>query len=214
MTPCKSWTVADEATGTVTHVKLTRLKRRGRKPKAKTLYAQLIENITNPTPRGSVRLMVGGRETAVHASKAAGEPMPERIERHRILLRKRRSPMATDITPPTGQAALWYEDVIQCVPRSGREVARQIARLCGDDSRVTVPIRSLTDAVGRRDSAGRKSAYTRRGIEALVEAGWLQVETTGSGQSIATTFFLMPGDRWVGWWPEDEADWLEERALA
>lgn len=92
-----------------------------------------------------------------------------------------------------GQAGFWYEDVIREVPRSGRDVARQIARLCGDDSLVTVPYRSLADAVGVADKAGRQRAYTERGIQALIESGWLKVETVGEKRGAKTTFYLMPG---------------------
>ncbi len=73
----------------------------------------------------------------------------EAIDVRRVKLRKRGFALAAEAIPPTGQAALWYADAIQCVPRSGQAVARQIARLCGDDSKVTIPWRSLADAVGR-----------------------------------------------------------------
>ncbi|MER6294922.1 hypothetical protein [Streptomyces althioticus] len=135
------------------------------------------------------------------------------IEDSRAKLRKRGFPLAAENVPPTGQAALWYADVIQCVPRSGRDVARQIARLCGDDSQVTVPWRSLADAVGVRDSIGRHVAYAQRGVQVLVEAGWLKVETVGRGRAAQTTFYLLPGERsveWLGW--VDSEDWLDEAA--
>ncbi|WP_406361576.1 hypothetical protein OID55_28140 [Streptomyces sp. NBC_00715] len=135
------------------------------------------------------------------------------LEERRAMLRKRGFPLAAENIPPTGQASLWYADVIQCVPRSGRDVARQLARLCGDDSRVTVPWRSLADAVGVRDSAGRVRAYAERGVQALTEAGWLEVETVGSKRGAKTTFGLLPGDRaaeWLGW--IDGSDWLDEAA--
>ena len=46
--------------------------------------------------------------------------------------------MPAEIIPPVGQAAFWYDDVIQHVPRSGQRVARQIARLCGSDSHLSL----------------------------------------------------------------------------
>lgn len=90
---------------------------------------------------------------------------------------------------------MWYADAIQCVPRSGQAVARQISRLCGDDSEVTIPWRSLADAVGVRDRAGNLRRYTERGVKTLVDAGWLEVETVGSKRGAKTTFRLMPGER-------------------
>ncbi|MFI2504567.1 hypothetical protein [Streptomyces sp. NPDC018972] len=133
------------------------------------------------------------------------------IDTHILKLRKRGFALAAETVPPTGQAGLWYADVIQCVPRSGRDVARQIARLCGDDSQIAIPWRSLSDAVGVRDSIGREIAYTQRGVEALTKAGWLEVETTGAKRGARTTFRLMVGDvgvEWLGW--IDDEDWYEE----
>lgn len=129
------------------------------------------------------------------------------VVRRQPLLGKRGFALGGEHMPPTGQAALWYEDVIQRVPRSGRDVAKQIARLCGDDSNVTIPYRSLADAVGVADKAGRLRAYTERGVEVLVEAGWLKVETTGSKRGAKTTFYLMPGDL------DDWTIWVEEEPL-
>jgi hypothetical protein len=135
------------------------------------------------------------------------------IEARRAKLRKRGFPLAAETAPPSGQAALWYADVIQCVPRSGQAVARQIARLCGHDSEVTVPWRSLADAVGVRDRAGNLRRYTERGARTLVDAGWLQIETVGSKRGAKTTFRLLPGDRsseCLGW--IDDEDWFAEAA--
>lgn len=129
-------------------------------------------------------------------------PWPETVEHHRTLLRRRKFPMAAENVPPTGQAGLWFEDAMHNVSGpTARNVARQIARLCGDDSQVTVPWRSLTDAVGRTDRAGRTRAYAEAGVGRLVEAGWLTVETTGRGAAARTTFYLQPGER-VLWWAE------------
>lgn len=131
------------------------------------------------------------------------------IEERRRKLRKRGFPLAAEHIPPTGQAALWYQEVIQYVPRSGRDVAKQIARLAGDDSKVTIPWRSLTDAVGVIDKAGRNRAYTERGVQTLEEAGWLTVETVGEKRGAKTTFYLQVGDFTDRAWT-DEEDFLEE----
>ncbi|MDQ0793730.1 hypothetical protein [Streptomyces sp. B1I3] len=141
------------------------------------------------------------------------EDLFPKIEESRAKLRKRGYALAAEHYPPAGQAAQWYADVIQCVPRSGQLVAKQLARLCGQDSLVTVPWRSLADAVGVRDSAGRERAYTERGVQVLIEAGWLTVETIGLKRGAKTTFSLEPGERateWLGWIDAD--DWLDEAA--
>jgi hypothetical protein len=156
--------------------------------------------------------MVDGQETPVLAARANRVPFDERVERRHALLRKRNgTPLAAENVPPVGQAALWHDDVIQCLPPSGCHVARQIARLCGDDSRVSIPLRSLANAVGRKDRAGNLVAYTERGIQCLVEAEWLRTTVTGAGQNIITTLYLTPGDRHVAWFPEDEDAWQEAR---
>ncbi|KRE37973.1 hypothetical protein ASG73_10290 [Janibacter sp. Soil728] len=80
------------------------------------------------------------------------------------------------------------------VPVSARDVARQLARLCGDDSRVAVSWRSLEDAVNVRDRLNRTRAYVQRGVECLEREGWLSHETVGSRRGAVTTFYLMPGD--------------------
>ncbi|MFB7180893.1 hypothetical protein ACFCYI_24730 [Streptomyces sp. NPDC056257] len=98
---------------------------------------------------------------------------------------------SAEMRPPKGQAYAWYRDAVQEVPLSGMLVARQLARLCGDDSEVSVPWRSLADAVGRKDEAGRTRAFTERGAQVLTEAGWLRVETTGEKRGAVTTFYLM-----------------------
>lgn len=98
---------------------------------------------------------------------------------------------SAEMHPPIGQAYRWYRDAVHDVPLSGMLVARQIARLCGDDSRVSVPWRSLADAVGRKDAQGRTRAFTERGAQTLTEAGWLRVETTGEKRGAVTTFYLL-----------------------
>lgn len=97
--------------------------------------------------------------------------------------------------PPYGQAEGWHEDMIQQMPRSARLVGLQLARLCKDDSKVTLPWRSLADAVGVQDTARRHIAFTQRGVQALVEGGWLRVEARGKGRAASTTFYLLPGER-------------------
>lgn len=116
------------------------------------------------------------------------------VERKRTLQRRRGGPLAHENYPPRGQAAAWYESVIGCVPPSGQRVAHALARLCDLDSFVTVSYRSLADAVGRSDRIGRDSAYARGGVDLLVSAGWLRVETIGEKRGAVTTFYLLPGD--------------------
>ncbi|MFF2163110.1 hypothetical protein ACFVWP_20675 [Streptomyces sp. NPDC058175] len=92
-------------------------------------------------------------------------------------------------------------------------MARQIARLCGDDSQVTIPWRSLADAVGIRDRAGNLRRYTERGVKSLKDAGWLEVETVGSKRGAKTTFRLLAGDlssECLGW--IDDEEWFTEAA--
>ncbi|WP_326788740.1 hypothetical protein [Streptomyces sp. NBC_00151] len=132
------------------------------------------------------------------------------INEHRWKLRKRGFPFAAEHTPPTGQAALWYEEVTQYVPRSGRDVARQVARLSGEDSQVTISWRSLADAVGKRNRAGNLVSYTERGVRVLKEAGWLRVETIGGGCTAKTTFYLQVGDLADWTHLEDERDYSED----
>jgi hypothetical protein len=139
------------------------------------------------------------------------EDLFPKIEESRAKLRKRGYALAAEHYPPTGQASQWYADVIQVVPRSGQRVAKQLARLCGEDSRVTIPQRSLADAVGCRDKAGNLRAYAERGVEILKDSGWLEVQTVGRGRGAKTTYSLLPGPRsveWLGWLDDD--DWLDE----
>lgn len=209
--PATSWRVLDEATGRTSSVMLAeRPKRPGRKPGVKRAHEHLVGLVGHRCDRDSVRVMIGGVETSVIARRAAPS-FGERVERRQALLRERGKPQSAESEPPRGQVGLWYADVIHCVPPSGKRVARQLARLAGDDSRVCVPIESLADAVGHRDSAGHESAYARRGVECLVEAGWLRVERTGAGRAIRTTYYLLPGERRVEWFPEDETEWETDR---
>lgn len=102
--------------------------------------------------------------------------------------------MAEEHMPPVGQAGLWYDEVIFHVSRSARDVAKQIARLCGDDSQVTTTYESLNDAVGVKNKSGNTMQYVQGGLEYLVESGWLRIETVGQKRNAVTTFYLMPGD--------------------
>ncbi|MEU5519543.1 hypothetical protein ABZ759_02260 [Streptomyces sp. NPDC047860] len=137
------------------------------------------------------------------------------IDTHILKLRKRGFALAAETVPPTGQAGMWYTDVIQCVPRSGQAVGRQIARLCGDDSQVTIPWRSLSDAVGTRDRAGNLRRYTERGVRALVDSGWLEVETTGAKRGAKTTFRLLVGELSVDALTSiDDEDWFTDSEAA
>lgn len=133
-----------------------------------------------------------------------------RVASHRTLLHKRGRPLSWEEMPAEGQAAEWFHEVRRYVTLSGQDVARQLARLCGQDSEVTVPWRSLADAVGRRDRAGRTVAYTQSGVDVLMRHGWLEVETTGQRRGARTTFRLLPGDpyelpAWLAWVDERDA---------
>jgi hypothetical protein len=183
--------------------------RRGRKPAVKAIHKRVTDAVESRASRNSVRLMVDGVETAVLAGGVSRPVFEVRVQHRQELLAKRGHPYFAEMTFPRGQASFWYDDVIRCVPRSGRLVAKQIARLCGDDSVVAISIRSLADAVGQTDRGGRLVAFTERGIQALVESGWLRVETNGSGQNIITTYYLMPGDRDVAWFSQDDDEWAE-----
>jgi hypothetical protein len=110
-------------------------------------------------------------------------------------LPKRGRASAEEHRPPIGQAAEWYDEMIQHMPRSAMRVGRQLARLCGDDSKVTIPIRSLADAVGFKDSANRHIAYTQQGVAALQRHGWIEVVVSGQKRGAKTTYYLMVGKR-------------------
>ncbi|MFB8211606.1 hypothetical protein [Streptomyces sp. NPDC056010] len=125
-------------------------------------------------------------------------------------LKKRGFALAAEHTPPTGQAASWYEEVIQYVPRTGRDVARQIARLAGEGCEVTIPWRSLADAVGKRNRAGNLISYTQRGVEVLVESGWLTTKTVGQKRGAKTTFSLEVGDLYDWTHVGEQGDYAED----
>ncbi|GAA2321464.1 hypothetical protein OKJ48_07885 [Streptomyces kunmingensis] len=123
------------------------------------------------------------------------EQYSDAIKARRAKLRIRGGALAAETAPPGGQAALWYAESALWLPRSGQAVARQLARLCGDGAEVTIPWRSLADAVGVRDRAGNLRRYTERGVTALTDGGWLEVVTVGSKRGAKTTFRLLPGVR-------------------
>ncbi|MEV3857270.1 hypothetical protein AB0J38_23445 [Streptomyces sp. NPDC050095] len=103
----------------------------------------------------------------------------------------RRIPNSAETRLPVGDAYEWYREVVHHVTLSGMHVAKQIARLCGDDTKVTVPWRSLTDAVGPRGTEHEQRAYTEYGARLLEERGWLRIETTGQKRGAKTTFYLV-----------------------
>lgn len=203
--------VTDLGTGVQTELRLIQTRRRGRKPKVKTLHRRFVSSVIRPAPRGSVRYMIDGRETPVEAGGAPRPPFDERVQRRTVLLARRGMAQSAEDAPPHGQASLWLADVALCVPRTGQLVARQLARLCGDDSQVTISSRSLADAVGHRDRAGRQRAFTERGLRCLVDAGWITAETSGRGPESLSTYRLLPGDLGVDYYPDDDDAWAELR---
>lgn len=140
------------------------------------------------------------------------EEYPDGILEKWIKVHKRRGPLATEHYPPEGQAALWYADVIRCVPLSGQRVAKQIARLAKGDSQVTIPWRSLADAVGVKNRAGNLVSYTERGVKVLVDCGWLSVHVEGRGRAAKTTFHLEVGEFIDRTWMDPE-DFLDEEEM-
>jgi len=126
---------------------------------------------------------------------------------HKARLRRGGSVVSAELRLPVGQAAKWYWSLVDAhPPRSARLTARQLARLCGDDSRVTVPWRSLADAVGVEDAAGRKVAYVEGGVQWLLDAGWLSKDVQGRGCAARTTFSLEVGESALEPLPMDLAE--------
>ncbi|GAA3817839.1 hypothetical protein [Nocardioides panacisoli] len=125
--------------------------------------------------------------------------------RRDLLRRAMGGPQSGEDRAPTGYAADWFTAVLGgmysntqwldggsgLVPPSGVHVARQLARLAGNGDAVTIPERSLADAVGRTDAAGRHIAYTQGGIEALIRHGFLAKIVTGRGRGARTTYRLV-----------------------
>ena len=137
----------------------------------------------------------------------------ERVNRHRAQLQQRSAdasrhgpegpvtPYRPDLAlswewvPPIGQSDGWFREAsryLPVTPPSARDVARQLARLCGHDSEVTIPWRSLADAVASGDALGRSRAYVEQGTKVLVDLRWVEVETTGEKRGAKTTFRLLP----------------------
>ena len=212
----KSWTVVYEATGKVQEVEL----KPPAEPRSKVSLQDLYSILTGKVEHPAVRL---GRKPAQFrysgfykgGFEGSEAVFRERVNEAQPRVRKRGGGLGAEVDYPTRQALLWYLDVIHHVPTgTATDVSKQLARLCGDDSLVTVPWRSLADAVGKTDKAGRLVAYTERGVKVLVEAGWLTVETIGRKRGAKTTFYLMPGDRGVDWvsWDDVEDESLEEVA--
>lgn len=135
-----------------------------------------------------------------------------KIAKKYMRLQKRGFPLAEEHWPLMGQAALWYDEMKACMPPSAILVGRQLARLCRDDSQVTIPFRSLADAVGHKDSAGRHIAYTQQGVEALEKHRWVFVDTVGRGRGAKTSYYLTVGDRGRVT-KGDESEVLEEGRL-
>ncbi|MDP5311991.1 hypothetical protein [Streptomyces poriferorum] len=130
------------------------------------------------------------------------------IEEHRRKLKKRGFALAAEHTPPIGQAADWYWEARLHVPRSARDVARQLARLAGEGCEVTIPDASLADAVMVRDKAGRHVAYMEGGVKILEKSGWITKTVVGQKRGAKTTYTLEVGNR-SGWFYREE-DELEE----
>ena len=63
--------------------------------------------------------------------------------------------------------------------------------------------------MGRKNRAGNLRSYTERGVQALVESGWLSVETIGSKRGAKTTFYLQVGNFTDRTWMHDE-DFYED----
>lgn len=145
--------------------------------------------------------------------EALREDFRARVARHAAQLARRGRPLSAETVPPVGQAANWYWAAVAAgLPPSARAVARQLARLCGHEASVIVPWRSLADAVGIADRAGRPVAYTERGVRFLTETGWLEVEVSGRGRASRTRFAIAPG--WGGWWDSGEPDEDDLEAVA
>lgn len=133
------------------------------------------------------------------------------IAEKRRKLKRRGFALAAEHTPPTGQAALWYEEVIHYVPRTGRDVARQLARLAGEDSVITIPDRSLADAVGKVNRAGNLNSYMERGVKVLIDSGWIRKEVTGAGCAAKTTYYLQVGELDTRHaWTDRESDYEDD----
>ncbi|WP_431036772.1 hypothetical protein ACQYWQ_21765 [Streptomyces sp. P6-2-1] len=137
----------------------------------------------------------------------------DEIEERREKYRKRKAPMAQENMPPVGFSYVWYQTVVHYVPRSGMAVAKQLARLAKGEATVTISNRSLADAVGIWNKAGNLRSYTERGVEILIEAGWLKKEIAGTKRGATTTYYLKMGDFTDQSRSEEEEDGFTEEDL-
>jgi hypothetical protein len=89
-------------------------------------------------------------------------------------------PRSAEDDMPIGQALMWLGEVYGdwSIGKAHLPVARQIARLCGDDSQVRTGYRQLSDAVG-----WMKMGDVRRAVERLCRRGWLEVVPGEAGLS-------------------------------
>lgn len=176
------WEVLDLTTGEVEDVRLNPTRDKpsglawhGCEPPRSVMDAHRIATIGTVMDRAGSRMRYGG----------ASELM------RRQLRRGGGEPLSAEDFPPQGWAADWWARVVdERVPLSGIEVGRQLARLARGDRHVTVPDRSLADAVGRVDRAGRLHAYTERGVEALCAYGFIEKIVTGQKRGARTTYHL------------------------
>lgn len=202
-TGCREWRVVDMATGEIFDVKVDPtdgLRNRkawyGYEPPKSVWDAYSIMTRDTVIDRGGDRTRYGG----------ASDEM-----KRRTLIRGWGKPQSAEDQAPQGWAADWFTKVLdglysnadwlntrdgqpKHVPPSGVAVARQLARLAGDEREVTIPERSLADAVGRRDKHGRHIAYTQRGVKALTQHGFVEKHVSGRGRGAETTYRLIRPD--------------------
>lgn len=166
------------------------------------IAAELLEDESNWVPR-EVKKRRPSRAATVKQAKLLTDYAKE-IAAKRVELRKRadragaksviRYAMAAENRNSQSWTQEWYEEAFRYVPKSGASVAKQLARLAGDDFDVTVTWKSLAEAIGKADKLGRPVAYTQRGVKTLEEAGWLSRTVTGKGRGAKTVFHLQVGD--------------------
>jgi len=115
-------------------------------------------------------------------------------------------PVSAEDAAPIGQAAAWLTDVYSD-PSIGMihlPIARQIARLCGNDSVMASTYEKLAEAVGAKvkrrgrgyfdrmgDPVPHSMSQTRDAVRRLCSRGWLHV--TPGGARKPTVFRLVPG---------------------
>ena len=196
----KRWRVVYLETGEFTDVGLVRSNAQsehkawyGFEPPTTVRDAHRIMTYGTVIDRGSDRTRYGG----------ATEEMQKRL-----LLRGWGTPRSAEDQAPRGWAADWFTAVLaalssnadwldgsiaqsKSVPPSGVAVARQLARLADGGPNVTIPDRSLRDAVGRADRSGRTTAYMESGVSALIHYGLIEKQVTGRGRGAKTTYTLI-----------------------